>query len=253
MPLFARRRLQAMLDDLGPRLTAGKAKDLLKRVDNQKRTDQVLSAEFELGLLWAIAQVAQLTVGPKLPDAEPDALSDDLFSSGPAIIDITALSDDTFSGEADMNRAADKIAQFAERVRRGASKYLFFEFAERSYFEDGRYHRVRLISRAFELTLRFESALRIWLSAPDWPNPPAIRLKDEHVDVVVRWKDNVHPLFCVFSSMPPIAYDVEDNPLFKALCKKERQLSSAPAGTLKCIFVGDAGCWMLDAARAPVV
>ncbi len=67
---------------------------------------------------------------------------------------------------------------------------------------------------------------------------------------MVRWKDNVHPLFRVFSSMPPIAYDVEDNPLFKALCKKERQLSSAPAGTLKCIFVGDAGCWMLRELRS---
>ncbi len=158
MPIFARRRLQAMLDDLGPRLTAGKAKDLLKRVDNRKRTDQVLSAEFELGLLWAIAQVAQLTVEPKLPDAEPDALSNDLFASGPAIIEITALSDDTFSGKADMDGAANKIAQFADQVRKGASKYLFFEFGERSYFEAGRYHRVRLISRAFQLTSRFESA-----------------------------------------------------------------------------------------------
>ena len=45
--------------------------------------------------------------------------------------------------------------------------------------------------------------------------------------------------------MPAVAYHVEDNPVFKALKRKERQLSGTPDGTLKCIFLGDAGCGML--------
>jgi hypothetical protein len=47
--------------------------------------------------------------------------------------------------------------------------------------------------------------------------------------------------------MPLSAYDLEENTLFNALEKKrkKRQLAAAPAGTLKCIFVGDAGCLML--------
>src|ERR1043166_9803362 len=38
---------------------------------------------------------------------------------------------------------------------------------------------------------------------------------------------------------------MEDNPVFKALRRKERQLSSVPRGTLRCIFLGDAGCRIL--------
>jgi hypothetical protein len=143
MPIFARRRLQAMLDDLEPRLTHAKAVDLLVRLEH-RQTDQAISAEFELALLWAVAQVADLTVEPKIPGAAPDGLSNDLFRSGSAIIEITALSDDTFSGEKVMNRAANIIAQFADRVRKGASKHLFFAFGARGYFEGGRYRRVRL-------------------------------------------------------------------------------------------------------------
>ena len=249
MPIFARRRLQAMLDDRGPRLTSGRAKDLVNRLESEKKTDQVLPAEFELGLLWAIAQVSHLTAYPELPGATPEGLSDDLFPSGRAFIEITALSDDTFSGEKDMNRAANKIAQFADRVRKGAGKELFFEFDAPGYFRGGRYHRDRHVD-AFELTPAFESMLRTWLSAPDWPNPTAIRLKAERVSVLVRWKQGVHPLFRVFSPVLPIAYDLEDNPLFKRLQLKERQLSSTPAGTLKCVFVGDAGCLMLRELRS---
>src|SRR6202044_468910 len=50
------------------------------------------------------------------------------------------------------------------------------------------------------------------------------------------------PMFRTFSSMPAVAYDFEDNHIFKALRKKERQLSDVTPGILKCIFLGDAGC-----------
>jgi hypothetical protein len=246
MPIFARRRLQAMLDDLGPRLTPAKAADLLARLEH-RQTDKALAAEIELGLLWAIGQVAHLTVEPQLDGSTPDALSNDLFPSGPTIIEITALSDDTFSGDRDMNRAANIIGQFAHRVRRGANKHLYFKFRARQYFDSNGFHRDRLISSDFALTPDFKECLRAWISAPDWPNPPEIRLEDEqqNVDVLVQWKKRVNPRFRVFSSMPPIAYDLKRNPLFRALRAKGRQLRSAPSGVLRCIFVGDAGCWML--------
>lgn len=48
MPIFARRRLQAMLDDLGRLLTPAKQADLLARLEHSD-TGKVLSAEFELG------------------------------------------------------------------------------------------------------------------------------------------------------------------------------------------------------------
>jgi hypothetical protein len=44
MPIFTRRRLQAMLDDLGPRLTTPKAADLHPRLEHVD-TQAALAAE----------------------------------------------------------------------------------------------------------------------------------------------------------------------------------------------------------------
>jgi hypothetical protein len=243
MPIFARRRLQSMLEDLGPRLSATNASDLLTRLEH-KVTQSSLAAEFELALLWGIGHVANLKVAPEFPSSRkrPDALSADLFSSGPAVIEITALSDDTFSGQADMDRAANIMAQFAERVRKGASEHLYFEFQVANSHTNGRNRRIRRVTKDFALTPALEAGLKAWIASPDWPTPEAIRLTDEQVDVVVRWKRFVLPLFRSFSSMPAVAYDLEDNHIFKALCRKEKQLSDVPVGLLKCIFLGDAGC-----------
>jgi hypothetical protein len=240
MPIFARRRLQTMLNDLGPRLTAANASDLLARLEH-KVTQSALAAEFELALLWGIGRVADLQVTPAFPESQkrPDALSADLFGSGAAVIEITALSDDTFSGQADMDRAANMMAQFTDRTRKGASEHLYFEFQEA---KDERNRRIRRVTKDFALTPALEADFKAWLASPDWPTPDAIRLTNQQVDVVVRWKQFVHPMFRTFSSMPAVAYDLEDNHIFKALRKKERQLSDVPTGILKCIFLGDAGC-----------
>lgn len=56
MPIFTRRRLQAMLNDLAPRLDEAKGKDLLRRLEN-KRVEQALPAEMELALLWGLLQL----------------------------------------------------------------------------------------------------------------------------------------------------------------------------------------------------
>jgi hypothetical protein len=99
------------------------------------------------------------------------------------------------------------------------------------------------------LTPALEETLRRWLLAPNWPEPNPLRLTDKQIDVVVRWKSSVHPQFRTFSSMPAVAYDAEDNHLFKALRRKERRLSAVPPGTLKCILLGDVGCRILRELR----
>jgi hypothetical protein len=45
--------------------------------------------------------------------------------------------------------------------------------------------------------------------------------------------------------MPPVCYDVRDNPLYEALRKKGRQLRNVPKDTFRGIFIGDAGCSLL--------
>ena len=141
------------------------------------------------------------------------------------------------------------MAQFANRVRKGVATHLHFEFMEKRYYDKGRYHRVRCIDGSFKMTPDLEEALGAWLRVPNWPNPEFIRLTDSQIDVVVRWKKQVHPLFRTFTTMPAVATHPEDNPIYKALRKKERQLSGAPDGTMKCIFLGDAGCRMLRELR----
>lgn len=250
MPVFARRRLQAMLNDLAPHFTAAKAADLLTRLEHRSTKD-ALAAEVELGLLWCIKQVADIEIEPVLDgsSSRPDAFSRNLFASAPALIEITALSDDIFSGKADMERAANIIGQFCDRVRKGTSTHLYYQFLETRRYVKGRYRRVRCVTGDFRLKPELEQSLRHWLEAPDWPNPEAIRLSDSQVDVVIQWKQRVHPEGRTFTTMPPVADDLEDNPVFKALRRKERQLSGTPAGVIRCIFLGDAGCDMLRDLR----
>ncbi|SFM04134.1 hypothetical protein SAMN03159423_5011 [Bradyrhizobium sp. NFR13] len=245
MPVFARRRLQAMLVDLAALTSKEKCHDLLRRLEHKNAKD-ALAAEVELSLLWAISKVAHLEIDPELPNtaSRPDALSNNIFLNAPAIIEITAISDDAFSGKTDMERVADIISHFCNRIRKGVGSHLYFEFLEGKSRENGKIRRVRRVSSKFELTKEFETNLKDWVNAYDWPKIP-IRLTDDTVDVVIQWKENVHPHGRTFSSMPAVADDIEDNPVFKSLQRKERQVSRTPEGTLKCIFLGDAGCRML--------
>ena len=55
MPIFTRRRLQAMLHDLAPCVDVSKLYDLRARLEN-KRVGQVLPAELELGVVWALSK-----------------------------------------------------------------------------------------------------------------------------------------------------------------------------------------------------
>lgn len=232
-----------MLDGIGPLLSNNQATDLLKRLENRDvRT--ALAAEVELGLLWAIGKVTETQLHPELSGTKrrPEAFCLKLFPSAPAYIEVTAVSDDTFSDRDKMERAANIISQFANSVRKGSGEHLRFRFKENRGYENGKYRRYRCIKSAFKLTPAIEDILRNWLIKPDWPNPQSIRLTDDTIDVEVQWSDHVHRAGRAFSSMPSIAYDVEDNPVYKRLKEKQSQLSGAPPGSLKCIFLVDVGC-----------
>jgi hypothetical protein len=234
-----------MLNDLGPSLSDGQANDLWKRLENSDAT-AALAAEIELGILWALAQITEVNFHPNLhTNKRPEAYCPNLFRSGAAYIEVTAISDDSFSDKDKMERAANIICQFANTIRSGAGSNLYFHFAEQSGYETGQYRRRRRITSAFRLTPSMESKLRIWIENPKWPDPQKIRLTDDQIDAVIQWRDIVHPADRTFSTMPAIAYDLEDNPVFKRLAKKRSQLSGVPAGALKCIFLGDAGCNIL--------
>lgn len=241
-----------MLDELGPWLTKAKVHDLLGRLDRDD-PDQAIPAEYELALSWALSRLTEVEVEPKIGGKTPDILAPTLFPDQPAVIEVTAMSDDALSGESIMRRTANITNAFANTVRKGASKNLHYEFLESSGYEPvpyvggwtrSRYFRRRLASRSFELTATMKDHVRSWLQT--WPNHTPLRIRDDKTDVIVTWREFVHPESNCFSSMPSEVHDVVENPIYARLKEKERdQLRVVPAGTLRCIFLCDAGCRLL--------
>lgn len=255
MPIIPRRQLQLMLDELGPWLAKSKALDLITRLDSDD-PNQAIPAEYELGLEWAVSRIAELEIDPEFGGKTPDLSSVDLFPNQPAIVEITALSDDPLSGDSSMERTANIINQFSNRVRRKASDHLHYTFQETSGYRpiklrvpigpwthQSQYYRTRLTSRKFVLTSEHESQLRKWIEV--WPPANPLHIVGEGTSVVIEWRQRVHPFTKTFSSMPSEVHDLKKNPIYERLKEKEKQLSKVPAGYLKCIVLGDAGCRLL--------
>lgn len=246
MPIFTRRRLQKMMDDLRPLLDTTKVTDILARL-SKARPEQALGAEMELGLLWGIRQVADLKVEPALPNSSkrPEALSADLFGK-PSYIEITTLSDGKLSGEEDMHRAAHKIVAFANKIETAAGKHLYFNFTQINLREAHGYTRKHGITPNFELDEHLKDQIARWINTSSKSDRKPLALQNEHIDVVIEFK--IHPQkpgFNFFSSLPPLAYDIEKNPLYAALKEKAHQVSGVPDDALKVIFVADGGSRLL--------
>jgi len=239
-----------MLDELRPVLHATKANDILGRLSDP-RPEQALGAEMELGLLWAIKQVADVEIEPVLPHSSrrPEALSNGLFDRL-SYIEISTLSDGKLSGEEDMHRAAHKIVAYANSVKKRGGANLYFTFNETSSWANNVYTRKHCVTPGFELDQRLKNQILAWLEDSSHSERIPLRLQNEHIDVLIEVKS--HPQrqgFNFFSSLPPLAHDIEDNPLFSRLKDKEDQLSGAPEESLKVIFVADGGSRLLRRLR----
>ena len=253
MPIFGRRQLQYMLNNLGPWLSQPKAKDLIGRIESRD-PDQSIPGEYELALAYGVSQVAGLEIDVLAGTRRPDIFSSDLIPSAPIAIDVTAMSDDPLSGESLMKRAANIINQEAARHRRVASKHLHYTFLEErktlpaNRYSNGftRYVRHRCITKKFNMSDDLRTALRHWLKAI--PSKP-LRFRNDEIDVVIEWKERVHPATNTFSSMPSVTYSERENPLYNLLKSKAKQLRDVPEGTLRGIFLGDAGCSLLRDIR----
>jgi len=243
-----------MLNELGPHLTHSKATDLLKRIEHQD-PDQSLPGEYELALAWAVSKVAHVEIDRPSGSRTPDIYSRNLLAASPIVAEVAAMSDDPLSGETLMRRAANIMNGVARRVRKVAPEHLHYEFLEESEYLPAnrhsggrtRYVRRRCITKKFKMDAAFEGAIRSWLKGSD-PLPP-FRWKNEEIDVVITWRDWVHWMGNTFSRMPAVTYDSRENPLYELLKSKAKQLRDVPEGTLKAIFLGDAGCSLLREIR----
>jgi hypothetical protein len=249
MPIFGKRQTQQMLNELGPWLVPGKATDLLKRLENAN-PNKAIPAEFELALSWAVTKTAGLEIDRPMGNKTPDIYSPDLLSDAPASIDVAAISDAALSGQAFMRRAAKIINSICDQILNGASTHLHYAFQERSgYVRDdhgrARFDRRRRVTEFFQMEPQLNTSLREWLeNAP--PKQP-LRLTSKDIDVVITWRESVHPLLNTFCTMPSLAYDLRNNPLYEVLQKKSsKQLQMVPVGVHRGIFLGDAGCQLFN-------
>jgi len=251
MPIFGRRQLQQMLDELGPWLDSGKAKDLLNRLENV-RPNQSLPAEYELSISWAVSKIATLEIDRAAGSRTPDIYSPDLFTGGPVVADVAAVDDFTLSGSDTMRRACNIINAEADRLLDGSSRHLHFTFREKTGYERSQrgrreFFRRRLVRRDFQLDADLSRALRDWL-AKGRPSQP-LSWNSPAISVLIEWREFVHPLSNYFCTMPSLAYHVRENPLYAVLRLKSKQLRSVPDGVRRLVFLGDAGCGLLRDLR----
>lgn len=247
MTIFARRRLQSMLNQLAPVLVEGKGKDILGRLNHPKNVEQALPAEMELALLWAIHSLGDLEVEPDWwgDSKRPDAITDTLVPGRTVAIEIAATNDNAISGEEAMDAIALQLSAAADCAEKGVGNFLYFTFREESGYLAGQYIRRRLAPKGFMLPEALSKTVQDWVSSGR-SERERLRLQSTGLDVEIERKayrqtryHNIH------SSMPPETHSVDDNPLYDLLRRKKRQLKASAPGTLRMIFVADVGSTLL--------
>ena len=135
MPIFSRRRIQHMLDEIRSLTDEKKINDLLARLKDKKRPEQVIGAEMELSLLVGIKSVAEIEIEKPIPNSSrnPEAYSSNLFDKH-AYVEVTTISDGKLSGEKFMQRAAQIISDEVNKTRKKLGNYLYFSFGEKRSF-----------------------------------------------------------------------------------------------------------------------
>jgi hypothetical protein len=68
----------------------------------------------------------------------------------------------------------------------------------------------------------------------------------ETFNVTISWREYVHPQLNTFCTMPSLAYDLRENPLYQVLESKADQLRGVPDDVHRGIFIGDAGCQLFS-------
>lgn len=247
MPHFTRRRLQSMLNDIAPLIDRSKANDLLARLEKNK-VDQALPAEMELAILWALSRIGELDIEPEWWGdlKRPDAYTEHLVKGEPSVIEIAAPNDNGISGEEAMDGVAVRICECASRVQRGLGDFLYFRFSEESGYDRGVYYRRRLAPASYELCDRSRSLVEDWVRSGS-SSRHRLHLVEPGLDVEVeRTAHKQERYHNTWSTMPPEAHSLDDNPLYKLLTRKLIQLKAARPGTHRFIFLGDAGSTLLN-------
>jgi hypothetical protein len=264
MPIFSRRRVQSMLDELANDFQGQKRTDIVKRL-NDKRADQALPAEMELALIWAVKSVGAIEIEPEWwPNTKrPDVITDQLIFGRKAAIEIAAHEDNSLSGKSEMEAIALQISDCANKARKNSGDVLFYYFGvDRKYVDKmdcrngpvpadpmlvtKKYVRFRLAPNGFILSKEMRAQIEHWVTSSENPAERLV-LQAHHFHVAVERKATKQARhYNYHCSMPPETPSLENNPLFKLLWRKRKQLSAAPVDMYRMIFVADSGSTLLN-------
>ena len=242
MAIFARRRLQSMLDDLVEDLDAQKARDFINRIES-KEIEQALPAEMELGVVWAIAQLGPAEIEPYWYGTAslPDAFSEHLIPGQETIVEVAGLSDAALHGDEGMRNASRKISHEAGRIRRRAATCLSYYFFEENRRAGNESIRSVCVPRELLITPYIRGALNSWLKGQERSEGDKIRLKEDELDVVITWHERRQSQYNFQSSMPPEIRSLRDNYIYGALRRKAKQLRSPEFTGTRCVILADVG------------
>lgn len=239
MPIFSRRRIQQMLDDL---IGVAAPAQFIGRL-NDKRFENALPAEAELALVWAASRLGGFESEPKWYSPEgrlPEGISTALFPGHDTVFDVKAVSDRALPGIVGMRTLSAKLVEAANKVCKGTGRNLSFFFFERSDYRNPKLHRSIQAPPNHVLGEAALATLAAFVrSSPH--EGSHVDIADGELIVRVTWKPGTHPLFNYRSSTVNEIFDPDDNYIAAALREKARQLRSPDFVGLKGVLLADIG------------
>jgi len=239
MPIFSRRRIQRMLDDLAGIVPPAQ---FIGRL-NDKRFENALPAEAELALVWAANRLGGFEAEPPWysPTGRlPEGISSTLIPGRETVFDVKAVSDRVIPGVVGMRRISARLVEAANRAVKGSGRNLDFFFHEKRDYRNPKLHRSIHAPPDHVLGDGAIAALGDFVrSGP---------VEGDHVDIVdgemavrVHWKPGTHPLNNHRSSTVNEIFDIDDNYIAAALREKAKQLKSPRFTGLKGVLLADVG------------
>lgn len=240
MPIFSRRRIQSMLSDLSRDL---KSSHFIGRL-NDKRYENAIPAEAELGLVWAVSKLGEFEPEPDWfsdRGRKPEGISDFIVPNHQTVFDVKAISDRIVPGNIGMKKISRKFMEEANKIKRRSGNSLDFFFWENQDYRVAKKHRTILAPPLYNPSNDATETLKLFLeSMPE--KGEYIDIHEPGLSVRISWNPDAHPKFNHRSSIVNEIFDIDDNHIVNALKEKASQLRSENFEGLRGVLLADIGC-----------
>jgi hypothetical protein len=240
MPVYSRRRIQQMLDELSGII---RPSHFIGRL-NDKRFENAIPAEAELGLVWAANALGGFESEPAWfsdSNKRPEGISDALVPGVATVFDVKAISDRVIPGNVGMRKISRKLMEAANKAKKGTGNKLDFFFYERRDYENLGNHRAICAPPHYAPSPSVISTIGDFVRSHP-KEGQHIDISDGGMNVRVTWKSDVSKLFNFRSSTVNEIFDIHDNHIAAALREKAKQMRSANFAGLRGVLLADIGC-----------